>query len=111
MRDKRKRPAFESVNAVSVKKVKTEAKTSTPPPRSYTPPPIKDPRLKLALPLPEMDTQDDGKCHIIFISLLLKPTQFFMNYCNRLNKYVIKQSNTDTDRCQRQVKRSFHNRV
>ncbi|RZC42273.1 death-inducer obliterator 1 [Asbolus verrucosus] len=61
VRDKRKRPLLDSVSPIvsSIKKTKTEPLAqATPPSRSYTPPPIKDPRLKLPFP-PAVTDQDD----------------------------------------------------
>lgn len=68
VRDKRKRPAADGTY-VSSKRIKTDVvvvtKSSTPP-RSYTPPPSRDPRIKSSLPLPskkeEVKDDDMGNC-------------------------------------------------
>lgn len=61
VRDKRKRPAAGDGSYTLSKRLKTEAhavqKGSTPP-RSYTPPPTRDPRMKVTLPLPSTTKKD-----------------------------------------------------
>lgn len=63
VRDRRKRPILEGLPQVSSKRSKAEviSTPATPPARSYTPPPSRDPRLKLpgpspSLPIPDVST-------------------------------------------------------
>lgn len=67
VRDHRKRPSSESLQQSITKKVKVEISTpSTPlvpgtPPRSYTPPPTRDPRLKTPFVAPSLPLPDTAK--------------------------------------------------
>lgn len=74
VRDKRKRPYIDPVPTVSpvIKKQKTELSGVQAPNRSYTPPPVKDSRLKLPLPPPLATEPDqDGGTYFQFVFFFL----------------------------------------
>ena len=60
VRDKRKRPYVDTIPPIVTSSKKTKIDLVIPPPRSYTPPPLKESRVKLPLPASDID-QDGGK--------------------------------------------------
>ncbi|XP_063913585.1 death-inducer obliterator 1-like isoform X1 [Zophobas morio] len=58
VRDKRKRPYVDTIPPIVTSSKKTKIDLVIPPPRSYTPPPLKESRVKL--PLPASDIDQDG---------------------------------------------------